>query len=204
MTRFIRGLGLAWAILGFALAAPAGAQESLDSGKTGAQMFASDCAICHKSAESLNRSAGGLFGLADFLREHYTASRESASKIAAYLTSLPPPAVKHERVKKRSAKGDKSGDKSKGAEKKTKSDEAKSSKSSKPADAKPSGAKTKSKSEAKPAEAKSNATTPKAGEAKASKESKESKETKPGKGKKSTAKPKAAAATKPNKPAKPD
>ena len=77
MTKMIGGLGLALAVFGFALAAPpAGAQENLDSGKTGAQMFATDCAICHKSAQGLNRSAGGLFGLADFLREHYTASRE--------------------------------------------------------------------------------------------------------------------------------
>ncbi len=92
MTRLIRGLGLALAVLGFATAAPAGAQENLDSGKTGPQLFASDCAICHKSAQSLNRSAGGLFGLADFLREHYTASRELASKIAAYLEFDPPAA----------------------------------------------------------------------------------------------------------------
>ncbi len=39
-----------------------------------AQLFASDCAICHKSPAALSK-AGGLFGMESFLRQHYTASR---------------------------------------------------------------------------------------------------------------------------------
>ena len=64
-----------------------GAQENLDKGKTGAQLYASDCAICHKSPRSVTQSPG-IFGLESFLREHYTASRESAAKIAAYLNGF--------------------------------------------------------------------------------------------------------------------
>ena len=33
-------------------------------------------------------NAGGVFGLGGFLREHYTASRESASAVAAYLNGV--------------------------------------------------------------------------------------------------------------------
>ncbi len=66
---------------------PALAQENLDSGKTGAQLYASDCAICHKTPAGLTKNSG-IMGLDGFLREHYTASRESAGAIAAYLQSV--------------------------------------------------------------------------------------------------------------------
>jgi hypothetical protein len=69
------------------LVGPAAGQESLDRGKTAAQLFASDCSPCHKSPQGLAKS-GGLFGLDGFLREHYTASRESATAIANYLKSM--------------------------------------------------------------------------------------------------------------------
>lgn len=86
-TRFVLvGAGI-WAAL--AVADAAQAQDNFDAGKTGAQLFASDCAICHKSAQSINRNVGGpLGGLESFLREHYTASREAAASIAAYLNSV--------------------------------------------------------------------------------------------------------------------
>ena len=87
MTGFKRGIGPAMAVLAFALAAPAGAQENLDQGKSGAQLFAADCAICHKNPQTVAKS-GGLLGLSSFLREHYTASRESADMIATYLQSF--------------------------------------------------------------------------------------------------------------------
>lgn len=67
---------------------PARAQEDLNRGKTPAQLFASDCAGCHRNARGLaKRDRGALVG---FLRVHYTASRESAATIAAYLISLGP------------------------------------------------------------------------------------------------------------------
>ena len=79
------------AVAGAGLLAAAGAasaQENLDAGKSGAQLYQSNCAICHKSAQALNKSGGGLFGLDSFLREHYTSSRESAAAISAYLNTV--------------------------------------------------------------------------------------------------------------------
>jgi hypothetical protein len=89
MTFWMRVLVAGAGVLAAGLLPGAGqAQENIDAGKSAAQLYASDCAICHKSAQALNKSAGGLFGLESFLREHYTASRESAAVIAAYLNSL--------------------------------------------------------------------------------------------------------------------
>jgi mono/diheme cytochrome c family protein len=87
------------------LASPAVAQENLDKGKTPAQLFASDCAGCHKSPQGLAKS-GGLFGLDSFLREHYTASRETATAIANYLKAMDSGPAAPGRASKRSAKGD--------------------------------------------------------------------------------------------------
>ena len=66
-----------WIVVGvvgaglLAAAGVASAQENLDAGKSGAQLYQSNCAICHKSAQALDKSGGGLFGLESFLREHY-------------------------------------------------------------------------------------------------------------------------------------
>jgi hypothetical protein len=56
----------------------------LDQGKTGAQLYASACSTCHKSAQSVSKTKW-FFGLENFLREHYTSSSESAAILAAYL-----------------------------------------------------------------------------------------------------------------------
>jgi hypothetical protein len=70
-------------------AGPAKAQEDLTRGKTPAQLYASDCAECHRNPRALgNRSSA--YSLAGFLRVHYTASRESASALANYLVGLGP------------------------------------------------------------------------------------------------------------------
>ena len=60
------------------------------SAKPPAALFASDCtgAGCHKGPQGLGKNAG-IGGLAGFLREHYTNSRESAAAMANYLTKLP-------------------------------------------------------------------------------------------------------------------
>ena len=87
------------------LAGPAAGQESLDKGKTPAQLFASDCSPCHKSPQGLAKS-GGPFGLDGFLREHYTASRESAAAIANYLKSMEAGPSGPGRATKRATKGD--------------------------------------------------------------------------------------------------
>jgi mono/diheme cytochrome c family protein len=78
--------------LALCIGSSAGAQENLDKGKTAAQLYASDCAICHKSPQSISQ-APGVFGLESFLREHYTASRESAASIVAYLKKLEKPSA---------------------------------------------------------------------------------------------------------------
>jgi hypothetical protein len=60
------------------------------SAKPPAQLFASDCtgSGCHRAPQGLAKDRG-QFGLASFLREHYTNSRESAAALAAYLSSFP-------------------------------------------------------------------------------------------------------------------
>ncbi|MGB9410619.1 MAG: hypothetical protein WCB26_05295, partial [Pseudolabrys sp.] len=82
------GLCLAVVISAAAAVNGAEAQETLGRGKTPAQTFASDCAVCHKSPQGLAKSASGLIGVEGFLREHYTSSRESAAALASYLRSV--------------------------------------------------------------------------------------------------------------------
>jgi len=111
MTRLRRGIQLAAGILALGWAGSAWAQDNFDLGKSGAQLYASDCAICHKSPQGLART-GGLFGVESFLREHYTASRESAAVIATYLKEVDravPPAAARGRTPKRTAKGEERG-----------------------------------------------------------------------------------------------
>ena len=130
-------------------AGSAAAQDTLGQGKTPAQLFASDCAVCHKSPRGVAKG-GGLFGVQSFLRQHYTASRESAAALAAYLEAVDRAAgpAPREARPKRAPKGD-----AKPAAKKTeppKPDDAKTP-DAKPVEAKPAEAKPV---EAKPAEAK--------------------------------------------------
>jgi len=98
------GIRLAVAIGTLSLVGGAGAQESLDRGKSPAQLFASDCSACHKSPQGLAK-AGGLFGLDNFLRTHYTASREAATAIANYLKSVSAGPAGPVRATKRPGKG---------------------------------------------------------------------------------------------------
>ena len=161
MMVFSRGSALAIGILALGLAGGAGAQESLDAGKSGAQLFASDCSICHKTPQGLSKS-GRAFGLDGFLREHYTASRESAAAIAAYIQATdkgPAAPAPGRAVKKGTGKGD---DKAKGAEKKSggKPSDTKTE-DTKPADAKPAETKP---AEAKPSESKPSESKPSDGQ----------------------------------------
>lgn len=70
----------------------------LNEGKTPAQMFASDCAVCHQRPHGLAKGRNAS-QLATFLRQHYTTGTRQAGMIAAYLTSggldrgAPAPAV---------------------------------------------------------------------------------------------------------------
>ena len=139
---------------------PAWAQENVEAGKTPAQLYASDCAICHKSPNGLTK-AGGLLGLQSFLREHYTASRETAAAIAQYLRTVDkgqPPERKRAPTPKRSTKDEKpkSGEKS-GEKTGEKAGEKPSERRGKADSGKPSSAKStdkKKQAEPKPAESK--------------------------------------------------
>jgi hypothetical protein len=82
--KFMRGVWLAIGSLVLWAAGPAAAQGNLDQGKNAAQLFAADCANCHKSPQSVS-STRYLFGLESFLTQHYTSSRQSAAVLAAYL-----------------------------------------------------------------------------------------------------------------------
>jgi len=158
MTVLRCGAGVAVGVVLLCSAGAAIAQENLDQGKSAAQLFASNCSPCHKSPQGLAK-AGGILGLDSFLREHYTASKESA------------------RGAKRNAKGD---EKSKADEKKKTGAKAGDQKGNetKPDSAEPksSESKSESKPESKPAEAKPSdgrpadivAPEPKSGEAKTS------------------------------------
>jgi len=134
------------------MAGSAAAQENLDQGKTPAQLYASDCAICHKTPHGLSKG-GGPFGLQGFLREHYTASREAAAAIAAYVDAVdrgaPAPAPK--RAAKPKDKG------KPGEAKAGKPSEAKGSEPTKPPEAKANGP---AQAEPKPVEAKAEAGKP--------------------------------------------
>ncbi|WP_137045110.1 hypothetical protein [Pseudolabrys sp. FHR47] len=125
------------------MTAPACAQDNLDRGKSAQQLFASDCAICHKSPQGLAKG-GGLFGLQGFLREHYTASRETANLLARYLESAgEAPAPADRRQQRRTAKP------SDAKPSDTKPSDAKPA-DPKPADAKPVEAKPASESKPEP------------------------------------------------------
>lgn len=75
---------LGFGLLALAFARSADAQGDLDQGKSAAQLYASACASCHKSPQSVTRTKW-IFGLENFLRQHYTASSESAAVLAVYL-----------------------------------------------------------------------------------------------------------------------
>src|SRR5215470_15159388 len=91
-----RGIRLALVFFTFAAANSAGAQGNLDQGKTGPQLFASACATCHKSPQSVTQTKW-FFGLESFLREHYTSSHESAAILASYLKAQVRPAAQSQR-----------------------------------------------------------------------------------------------------------
>jgi hypothetical protein len=66
-------------------AMPARAQD-INEGRTPPQLFAAVCSACHQSPRGLGRQIGAA-SLVNFLRQHYTTSREQAAMLAAYLHS---------------------------------------------------------------------------------------------------------------------
>jgi mono/diheme cytochrome c family protein len=177
MMIFRRGIWPAIAAFALYFAGAAVAQESLDAGKTGAQLYASNCAVCHKSPQGLSRR-GGFLGLSSFLTEHYTSSHETAKTIAAYVESADhaPAAAKRTGAAPRTAKDDQKANHEKSkrgaakqAGKPTKPGRAKTAKPAEPkaGEAKPASSSASDKSaEPKPTESK--ATEPKPAESRAS------------------------------------
>jgi hypothetical protein len=82
--RLFRGIAPAIGLFVVLLPAAARAQTNIDQGKSPAEIFANDCATCHKSARGLANGRGSS-GLASFLVEHYTASKDQAASLAAYV-----------------------------------------------------------------------------------------------------------------------
>ncbi len=60
------------------------AQTNIDQGKSPAEIFANACAVCHKTTRGLANGENSLT-LPGFLREHYTASKDQAAALAAYV-----------------------------------------------------------------------------------------------------------------------
>jgi len=83
-----RGFALTIGLLAALAPAMAHAQTNIDQGKSSGQIFADDCAVCHKSARGLAKGKNSS-ALASFLREHYTTSREQAAALAAYVLKAP-------------------------------------------------------------------------------------------------------------------
>src|SRR5580658_1796678 len=77
-------IGLALALVLGLVPAIAQAQVNIDQGKPASEIFESDCATCHKTARGLANGKNSLM-LSGFLREHYTASRDQAAALAAYV-----------------------------------------------------------------------------------------------------------------------
>ena len=82
------GIRLAIGSLALCFTSSAGAQGSFEQGKTATQLYAANCASCHKSPQSVTTTTKIFGGLESFLREHYTPSPQSAATIAAYLNGL--------------------------------------------------------------------------------------------------------------------
>lgn len=108
MSASVRGLG-SFAVMVTALAGGVATAQDLDQGKSGAQLFATNCIECHHSPKGLAR---GRFSwtLSSFLQEHYTAGSTSVQVLTAYLQSVdahrpnPGPAVHNRRAADNSAR----------------------------------------------------------------------------------------------------
>jgi mono/diheme cytochrome c family protein len=72
--------------------------QDLDRGKSGAQLFATNCVACHHSPNGLAQDSFS-WTLSSFLQQHYTDGPASAQVLTAYLQSFdtrrakPQPAV---------------------------------------------------------------------------------------------------------------
>jgi hypothetical protein len=86
---------------------PTRGQVNIDQGKSASELFANDCAVCHKSTRGLANGRNSLT-LSLFLREHYAASSQQAAALAAYVIGAggnAPAAKPDQRAKSEEPKG---------------------------------------------------------------------------------------------------
>ncbi len=81
---FPPGSGLLWPLSPGLFAGGGTSPDQYRSGKSAAEIYASDCATCHKTPRGLADGKNSLT-LAEFPGEHYTASGNQASALAAYV-----------------------------------------------------------------------------------------------------------------------
>src|SRR5262245_30579330 len=67
--------------------------QDLDQGKSGAKLFATGCASCHRSPRGLAKGRIS-WSLSYYLQQHYTSSPASAQALTAYLQSVDAPPVR--------------------------------------------------------------------------------------------------------------
>jgi hypothetical protein len=70
-------------VMALLTAGPIRAQD-LDAGKSGQGLFATNCAMCHRTASGLAKATNRI-SLFYFLRQHYTTSQASAAELVGYL-----------------------------------------------------------------------------------------------------------------------
>jgi mono/diheme cytochrome c family protein len=58
--------------------------QNLDEGKSGSQLFAANCSICHRSPQGLAANIDAQ-SLSEFLQQHYTSDGNSAVSLTDYL-----------------------------------------------------------------------------------------------------------------------
>jgi mono/diheme cytochrome c family protein len=91
--RKLRSLIIVMALTG----GTAQAQQDLDRGKSGAQLFRDNCANCHRSPRGLVKDRFS-WTLSSFLQQHYASSSASAQALTAYLQSVDPPRARPQRA----------------------------------------------------------------------------------------------------------
>jgi mono/diheme cytochrome c family protein len=83
---------LSFIIIGALTVGPARAQD-LDQDKSGAKLFATTCADCHRSPRGLVKDRFS-WTLSSFLQQHYTSNPASAHALTTYLQSVDAPRTK--------------------------------------------------------------------------------------------------------------
>jgi hypothetical protein len=78
------GRGLLSLMIVVALMGGVALSEDLDQGKSGAKLFAANCAHCHRSPRGLAKDRFS-WTLSRFLQQHYTSGSASAEALTAFL-----------------------------------------------------------------------------------------------------------------------